>query len=89
MSAFSELPVPHFRSNNGLEGVPSRPPADSAGPHRDTPDDWLDEALRTIPLPDGFLTRMSHLAVATPCDAASEPVSSDEHFSRRAPGRVR
>jgi len=45
MSAFSELPVPHFRSNNGLEGVPSRPPADSAGPHRDTPDDWLDDAL--------------------------------------------
>jgi len=25
-------------------------------------DHWMDEALRTVPLPDGFLTRMTRLA---------------------------
>ena len=32
-------------------------------------DHWLDEALRAVPLPDGFLTRMTRLAERPPAPA--------------------
>jgi hypothetical protein len=34
-------------------------------------DHWIDEALRTVPLPAGFLTRMSLLAQSAQPDAPS------------------
>ena len=34
-------------------------------------DHWIDEALRTVPLPAGFLTRMSLLAQSAQSDAVS------------------
>jgi hypothetical protein len=36
----------------------------------DAVDHWLDEALRAVPLPDGFLTRMRTLAERAECKAA-------------------
>ena len=33
---------------------------------RDAVDHWLDEALRAVPLPDGFFARMSTLADSAP-----------------------
>src|SRR3990172_342082 len=36
----------------------------------DSADHWLDEALRAVPLPDGFLTRMSTLAETALPEAA-------------------
>lgn len=35
-------------------------------PSRDAVDHWLDEALRAVPLPDGFLARVSQLADRPP-----------------------
>jgi hypothetical protein len=37
----------------------------------DVSDHWIDEALRAVPLPDGFLTRMSRLAQSSQPDASS------------------
>jgi hypothetical protein len=34
-------------------------------------DHWIDEALRTVPLPAGFLTRMSLLAQSVQSDSVS------------------
>ena len=35
-------------------------------PSADAVDHWLDEALRAVPLPDGFFARLSRLADAPP-----------------------
>ena len=36
------------------------------GPSADVVDHWLDEALRAVPLPDGFFARMCTLADSPP-----------------------
>lgn len=37
-----------------------------SGPPDDAVDSWLDDALRAVPLPDGFFARLSRLADAPP-----------------------
>lgn len=37
----------------------------------DAVDHWIDQALRAVPLPDGFLTRMTRLAERPPAPARS------------------
>lgn len=49
-------------------------------PSRDAVDHWLDEALRAVPLPDGFMARLSQLAERPP-----ESSDSMDDAGRRAP----
>jgi hypothetical protein len=53
----------------------------SAGgfPFTDAADHWLDDALRSVPLPDGFLARMNSLA--------KESSPSKDFMDGRANGR--
>lgn len=49
-------------------------------PSRDAVDHWLDEALRAVPLPDGFLARLSQLA-----DRPPEHTDGRDDAGRRGP----
>jgi len=48
----------------------------------DVADHWLDDALRAVPLPDGFLARVSRLA-----DAPTERADDRDHDGPLAPTR--
>ena len=52
----------------------------SGGSPADTVDHWLDDALRAVPLPDGFFARLNRLADA--------PAESTERTSRTARERA-
>ena len=67
MSLNSNLPYRNWPEANDCHDA-SVAPVD--WPAEDPSDDWLDEALRTVPLPSGFLDRMSVL---------SQPIFTD-HF---------
>ena len=56
----AELPLAGY---GGVAGV------DAA--EAEVSDHWIDEALRAVPLPDGFLTRMSRLAQSAQPDSPS------------------
>jgi hypothetical protein len=59
MSFDSTFPQPDFPDANREHELASD---HFAAPVDRLSDDWLDEALRSVPLPGGFLTRMSVLA---------------------------
>ena len=63
----------------------------SAGgfPYSDAADPWLDDALRSVPLPDGFLARMSSLAKEPPPskEFADSRSNSRDHADRFAATR--
>jgi hypothetical protein len=50
----------------------------------DTVDHWLDEALRAVPLPDGFFARMCTLADAPPDRADGRDGAAQRPLHRRA-----
>jgi hypothetical protein len=77
MSPDSILPFPDPRDAADYFQRPTKPPQTTMCPL----DHWLDEALRAVPLPDGFLTRVRMLASGA--DASS--VADDRGFSA---GRV-
>jgi hypothetical protein len=64
--------LPIWRGDNAWGDCPS---ADAA-------DHWLDDALRAVPLPDGFFARLSRLA-----DAPPERADDSDHNGRLAPTR--
>jgi hypothetical protein len=51
-------------------------------PSSDAVDHWLDDALRAVPLPDGFLARLSRLA-----DRPPEHTGDRDDSDRRAATR--
>ncbi len=53
-----------------------------SGPSTDAVDHWLDDALRAVPLPDGFFARLSRLS-----DSPPERADDREHDGRLAPTR--
>jgi hypothetical protein len=63
----------------------------SAGgfPYSDAADTWLDDALRSVPLPDGFLSRMISLAKEPPPskEFADSRSNSRDHADRFAATR--
>jgi hypothetical protein len=52
-------------------------------PSADVADHWLDEALRAVPLPDGFLTRMRTLADSAECEVAGSRAHSGDLMPSR------
>lgn len=59
------------------------------GRSADAADHWLDEALRAVPLPDGFFVRMCTLADAPPDGADGRDGAAHLPSHRRADGTIR
>jgi hypothetical protein len=53
-------------------------------PSRDAVDHWLDEALRAVPLPDGFIARLSRMADRQLADRPPENSDGRDDAGRRA-----
>ena len=66
-----------------------RPGEDSLadGPSADVVDHWLDEALRAVPLPDGFFARMCTLADSPPDRADDSRADGRDNSAHPLPQR--